>query len=164
MLFGYTRGLQPAFIIASLPLMARALPQLPSGNRQLTDSQYGRFGSGKPVRRIEDQSLLLGQGAFADDVNWPGQAHLLFLRSPYPHARIRSIDTAAAAAMPGILRVITGQDLVDDNVQPMPGPTPFPRPDGKPGVSPPRRGLAHEVVRFVGEAVVAVVADSPDRP
>ncbi len=129
----------------------------------MTESQYGRFGSGKPVRRIEDQSLLLGQGAFADDVNWPAQAHLLFLRSPYPHARIRSIDSGAAAAMPGVVRVITGQDLVDDDVQPMPGPAPFQRPGGKPGVSPPRRGLAHEIVRFVGEAVVAVVAETREQ-
>ena len=73
-----------------------------------TDSQFGRFGSGKPVRRVEDADLLMGKGRFADDVSLPDQVFACFLRSPHPHARIVSIDTTAAAAVPGIVRIVTG--------------------------------------------------------
>ncbi|UUZ76522.1 xanthine dehydrogenase family protein molybdopterin-binding subunit [Polaromonas sp. P1(28)-13] len=80
------------------------------------------------------------------------------MRSPYPHARIVSVDTATALAMPGVLQVVTGADLVAAGVKPIPGSSGFARADGSPGATPPRRALAHERVRFVGEAVAAVVA------
>ena len=64
-------------------------------------SQNARFGTGKAVRRVEDEALLKGAGFFADDAKLPGQATVCFLRSPHPHARITSIDTTAAALMPG---------------------------------------------------------------
>ncbi|HET6305673.1 MAG TPA: xanthine dehydrogenase family protein molybdopterin-binding subunit, partial [Rhodopila sp.] len=86
--------------------------------------------------------------------------YLAFLRSPHAHARIVSIDVAAAAAMPGVLAVLTGADLVAAGVKPLPLAPIFKRPDGSPGASPLRPALAHEVVRFVGEAVVAVIAES----
>jgi CO/xanthine dehydrogenase Mo-binding subunit len=76
-----------------------------------TELNPTRFGSGQAVRRLEDESLLAGAGRYTDDVTLPDQAHLVFLRSPYPHARIVSIDTSTAAAMPGVLRVITGAEL-----------------------------------------------------
>ena len=123
-------------------------------------NEYGRFGSGKPVRRIEDASLVSGRGAFVDDFDLDGQAVLCFLRSPHAHARIVSIDASAALALPGVVAVITGQDLVDAGIGTFPGPSNFKRPDGSPGISPPRRALAHERVRFVGEAVAAIVAES----
>lgn len=69
-----------------------------------TELNPTRFGSGQAVRRLEDESLLAGAGRYTDDVTLPDQAHLVFLRSPYPHARIVSIDTSTAAAMPGVLR------------------------------------------------------------
>ncbi|NVP72784.1 hypothetical protein, partial [Vibrio cholerae] len=81
------------------------------------DSGFGRFGSGQKVRRIEDAALLAGAGHFTDDVSLPGQAHLVFLRSPHAHARLRGIDTAAAAAMPGVLAVLTGADLAAAGVK-----------------------------------------------
>ncbi|HYR00385.1 MAG TPA: hypothetical protein VET86_10100, partial [Casimicrobiaceae bacterium] len=68
--------------------------------------RHARFGSGQAVRRVEDEALLKGEGRFADDVNAPGQLHAAFLRSPHPHARIVSIDTTAAAAMPGVAMVV----------------------------------------------------------
>ena len=120
----------------------------------------GRFGSGKTVRRIEDPALVAGKGQFTDDLNRPGQTHLVFIRSPYAHARIKSVDAAAAHGMPGVLAVYSGADLVAAGVQAMPSPIPFPRPDGKPGVSAPRHALGVERVRYVGEAVAAVVAES----
>ncbi len=123
----------------------------------------GRFGSGRDVRRIEDAGLLSGSGSFTDDVSLPSQTHLVFLRSPVAHARIVSIDTAPALALPGVVAVLTGADLAAAGVKPLPVAPMFQRPDGSPGAMPLRPALAHEVVRFVGEAVVAVVAESAEQ-
>jgi len=123
-------------------------------------TSIGRFGSGREVKRIEDAGLLAGHGRYADDASLPGQLHLSFLRSPHAHARIVSIDTAAAFAMPGVVAVLTGADLVADGVKPLPVAPIFQRPDGTPGATPLRPALAHEIVRFVGEAVVALFADT----
>jgi len=120
----------------------------------------GRYGSGQSVRRIEDPALVAGRGQFTDDMTLPGQTHMILLRSPYAHARILSIDTSAALAIPGVVAVFTGADLVQAGVKSMSQPLPFPRPDGKPGATAQRYVLAHEVVRYVGEAVAAVVAES----
>jgi CO/xanthine dehydrogenase Mo-binding subunit len=65
-----------------------------------------RFGSGRAVRRVEDEALLTGRGQFADDFDEPGQLRLAILRSPMPHARIRAIDTAGAGVMPGVVAVL----------------------------------------------------------
>ena len=116
-----------------------------------------RFGSGQSVLRLEDDKLLVGTGQFTADVSPEDQLHLFFLRSPYPHARIVSIDSAAALAMPGVLKIVTGAELVAAGVKPIPG-SAFKRMDPLPCAAPERRALAHERVRFVGEAVVAVVA------
>ena len=119
-----------------------------------------RFGSGRPVRRVEDDDLLAGKGRFADDVSAPGQVFAYFLRSPHPHARIVAIDASTAAAMPGVIGVVTGDELVRVGVRPLPSPGEFKRPDGKPLASPPRHALAVGSVRFVGEAVAVVIAES----
>jgi aerobic carbon-monoxide dehydrogenase large subunit len=119
-----------------------------------------RFGSGQSVRRIEDDGLLRGEGRYTDDVVPEGQLSIVFLRSPYPHGRIVSMDVQAARAMPGVHLVLTGAQLLRDGVRPMTGTTGFKRPDGKPGATPARHVLAHEFVRHVGEAVAAVVADT----
>ncbi len=116
-----------------------------------------RFGSGQSVKRLEDDKLLVGTGQFTADVNPDDQVHIYFLRSPYPHARIVSLDSTAASAMPGVLKIVTGADLVAAGVKPIPG-SAFKRIDPLPCAAPDRRALAHERVRFVGEAVVAVVA------
>jgi aerobic carbon-monoxide dehydrogenase large subunit len=126
-------------------------------------SAIGRFGSGREVRRIEDAGLLSGAGHFTDDFTLPGQTFLAFLRSPYAHARIISIDTETARGMPGVLAVLTGADLVAAGVKPMPIAPIFQRPDGSPGATPLRHALAHETVRFVGEEVVALVAETPEQ-
>ncbi|PLC04298.1 carbon monoxide dehydrogenase [Variovorax sp. RO1] len=125
-----------------------------------TEPNPTRFGSGQAVRRLEDESLLAGAGRYTDDVTLSEQAHLVFLRSPYPHARIVSIDTSAAVGMPGVLRVITGADLAEAGVKPMPGAAGFKRADGSDSASPPRRAMAHERARFVGEPVACVIADT----
>lgn len=119
-----------------------------------------RFGAGKPIKRLEDQRLLTGKGAFIDDKPEDGALWLHVLRSPHAHAKILSIDTADAAKIPGVAAIYTGADLVKDNIGTLPTLDIFKRPDGSPMTVPPRRLLAHEVVRFVGEAVAAVVAKS----
>src|SRR5215469_15075927 len=119
-----------------------------------------RFGAGQPVKRLEDQRLLTGKGHFIDDKPEDGALWLHVLRSPHAHAKIVSIDTTAAAEMAGITAVYTGRDLVADNIGTIPTLAIFKRPDGSPMTVPPRRLLAHEVVRFAGEAIAAVVADS----
>ncbi|HZV91680.1 MAG TPA: xanthine dehydrogenase family protein molybdopterin-binding subunit, partial [Caldimonas sp.] len=117
-----------------------------------------RFGSGRAVARVEDDALLRGAGRFTDNVADAGDAVIAFLRSPYPHARIVSVDADEARKLPGVLAVYTGADLAAAGVAPLPGSAGFARADGSPEVSPPRRALAHEVARYVGEPVAAVVA------
>ncbi|MGJ4993942.1 xanthine dehydrogenase family protein molybdopterin-binding subunit [Bradyrhizobium sp. HKCCYLS3077] len=119
-----------------------------------------RFGAGQPVKRLEDQRLLTGKGQFIDDKPEDGALWLYVLRSPHAHARILSIDTAAAREIAGVEAIYTGTDLVADDIGSIPTLAIFKRPDGKPMTVPPRRLLAHEVVRYTGEAVAAVVATS----
>src|SRR5579863_3241836 len=119
-----------------------------------------RFGSGREVKRIEDDGLLKGVGRFADDFAPAGGLSLQFLRSPHAHARILAIDASAALAAPGVRAVHTGAALAAAGVKPLPLAPMFQRPDGSPGASPLRPALAVEFVRFVGEAVAAVVADT----
>jgi carbon-monoxide dehydrogenase large subunit len=121
-------------------------------------SAHARFGSGKAVRRVEDEALLKGRGRFADDVTLPGQVHICFVRSPHPHARIAGVDASAARTVPGVLAVVTGSDLRRAGVRPLPNSADFRRADGSPTASPPHHALAVDAVRFVGEAVAAVVA------
>ncbi len=119
-----------------------------------------RFGAGKSVKRLEDQRLLTGKGQFIDDKPEEGALWLHVLRSPHAHARIKSIDTKAAAAMADVQAIYTGADLVTGDIGTLPTLLVFPRPDGSPMTVPPRRLLAHEIVRFAGEPVAAVVAKS----
>lgn len=128
-----------------------------------TDSIATRFGSGQAVKRLEDDLLLSGRGKFADDVQPQGQLVIQFLRSPYAHARIVSMDTSAALEMPGVAAVYSGADLVKAGVQPLPGVAGFVRPDGSPAVTPLRHPLAPDVARFVGDPIAAVVAQTREQ-
>src|ERR1700726_304917 len=119
-----------------------------------------RFGAGQPVKRLEDQRLLTGKGQFIDDRPEEGALWLHVLPSPHAHAKIVSLDTKPAAEMPGVEAVYTGADLIADDIGTIPTLLVFMRPDGSPMTVPPRRLLAHEIVRFAGEPVAAVVATS----
>jgi carbon-monoxide dehydrogenase large subunit len=119
-----------------------------------------RFGSGRAINRIEDPALVAGRGRYTDDIDHAGQLHLVFVRSTYAHAELKSVDVDAARGMPGVVAVYTGADLATAGVKPMPGPAGFKRADGAAGASAPRRALALGRVRYVGEAVAAVVATS----
>ena len=79
-----------------------------------------RFGAGQPVKRLEDQRLLTGKGQFIDDKPEEGALWLYVLRSPHAHAKIVSIDSAAATAMPGVQAVYTGADLIKDDIGTIP--------------------------------------------
>jgi carbon-monoxide dehydrogenase large subunit len=122
-----------------------------------------RFGSGQAVQRIEDPALVVGAGRFTADLTLPGQLHLVFLRSPHAHARIVSIDTEAGRALPGVVAVVTGADLQRAGCKPLGSQPIFPAPGGKPAPKTPRHALASERVRFVGEPVAAVVAETLDQ-
>src|SRR5215468_490279 len=119
-----------------------------------------RFGAGQSVKRLEDQRLLTGKGQFIDDKPEDGALWLHVLRSPHAHAKITAIDAKTASGMPGVEAVFTGADLIKDDIGTLPTLAIFKRPDGKPMTVPPRRLLAHEIVRFAGEPVAAVVATS----
>src|SRR5436853_7107190 len=77
-------------------------------------------GIGQPVRRREDRRLLTGKGRYSDDVNLPGQAYAAMVRSPHAHALIRRIETEAARAMPGVLAVLTSEEVRQDGLKPLP--------------------------------------------
>lgn len=124
----------------------------------MTASPSNRFGSGKSVKRVEDDALLRGEGRFSDNMPVAGQLYACFVRSPHPHASITGIDTKAAAAMPGVAKILTGRDLVRAGVKPIPNSADFRRADGKPTAAPLHHALAVDTVRFTGEAVAAVIA------
>ena len=127
----------------------------------MTASSTSRFGSGRSVKRVEDDALLRGHGRFADNVRVAGELYACFVRSPHPHARVRAIDIADASAMPGVATILTGRDLERAGVRPIPCSADFKRAGGAPTATPPRHALAVDTVRFVGEAVAAVVAATP---
>ena len=128
---------------------------------------------GQPMPRVEDERLLTGRGRFVDDLNRPGQAHAVFVRSPHAHARLVAVDVARAKAAPGVLAVLTGRDYAADGLgglnhmpnnadhldptKPAFGPGTLPREP-----LPLQLPLALDRVRHVGEAVAMVVADSAE--
>ena len=120
----------------------------------------GEFGIGQPVRRFEDKRLLSGNGRFQSDNNLHGQAYAYLLRSPHAHARIRKLDLAAAQAAPGITLIMTGDDLVEANLGVMGVPFQRKRPNGSPMFARAFLGLAQGTVRYVGEPVAFVVAET----
>ena len=119
------------------------------------------FGIGQPVRRREDKRFVTGAGCFTDDINLPGQAYGHILRSPHAHARIRAIDVRAAKAAAGVLGVYTIEDLDADGYGEIPTQAKVPGRAGSEMFAPTRPILARGVVRYVGNPVAYVVADSP---
>ncbi|MGX9393886.1 xanthine dehydrogenase family protein molybdopterin-binding subunit (plasmid) [Nitrobacteraceae bacterium UC4446_H13] len=125
-------------------------------------------GLGASLRRYEDDRLIIGAGSFGDDLNLPGQAYAVMVRSPYAHARIKSIKIEAALAQSGILAVLTAADYVADGLKPVPlrpitvSPPDIPaiNADGTPIFIPPCYPLALDRARFVGEGVAWVVGES----
>jgi carbon-monoxide dehydrogenase large subunit len=108
---------------------------------------------GTSIQRVEDNRVLTGRGRYVDDVSLPGMLHAAFLRSPHPHARITNVDASAARAMPGVVAVLTGADMQrlsnPASIQMLPGYR-----------SPHFLSLATDTVRFVGDPVALIVAES----
>jgi carbon-monoxide dehydrogenase large subunit len=117
-----------------------------------------RYGVGQPVRRTEDPVLLRGEGRYTDDVNEPGQAYAWMVRSAHAHGLLRKIDAKAALAMPGVLAVYTAEDLkAYGGHKCIP---PLVNRDGTPMKKPERKSLASGKVRYVGDPVACVVAET----
>ena len=118
-------------------------------------------GIGAPNKRREDVRFLTGKGRYTDDINLRGQAYARFLRSNMAHGRIVSIDTSAAAAMPGVLRIFTGADF--EGVGSIPCGWQVTDKHGQVMQEPPHPVLAQGKVRYVGDAIAAVVAETPEQ-
>jgi carbon-monoxide dehydrogenase large subunit len=115
---------------------------------------------GTPVRRREDYRFLTGGGTYTDDIDRPGQLYAYILRSPHAHAQITAIDTAAAQRAPGVVAVYTGKDMVADGVGGLPCGWQVHSKDGSPMAEPPHPVLAIDRVRYVGDQVAVVIAES----
>jgi carbon-monoxide dehydrogenase large subunit len=115
---------------------------------------------GKPVRRVEDERLLRGNGRYVDDLHREGMVHAAFVRSSFAHGVIKAIDTAEARAMPGVRAIYTGEDIAADSngkvpaiplrLAPLPELVPFEQ-----------LVIAHRKIRYVGEPIAIVLADTP---
>src|SRR6476646_10187868 len=125
---------------------------------------------GRPMPRFEDLRLVRGAGKYSDDISMPGQAIAAFVRSPHAHALIKRIDTSAARKMPGVIAVLTGADYMADGLK---GALQRANPAGaidikvrafapekRPVLEEPQFPLAPERVRYPGEAVAVVVAET----
>src|SRR5271170_1578015 len=129
------------------------------------DGKPNGTGIGQPVRRREDLRLVTGRGRYSDDLNLPGQAYAVMVRSPHAHALIRRIDTAAARAAAGVLAVLTAEDVRADGLKPLPNianshpaDISIQNKDGSPVVRPQQAAIIGPEVCHVGEIVAAVIA------
>src|SRR5947209_16154806 len=117
-------------------------------------------GIGAAVRRKEDQRFITGKGHYTDDISRPGQAHAYFVRSPHAHAQFKRIDTAEAAATPGVLAVLTGAELAADKIGNLICGWMIHSKDGSPMKMAPHPALARDKACYVGEPVAVVVAET----
>jgi aerobic carbon-monoxide dehydrogenase large subunit len=131
-----------------------------NGQVDLTQFAQEKYAVGQPVPRKEDPTLLRGQGRYTDDLNLPGQAYAVMVRSNIAHGIIRAIDTEAAKALPGVLAVLTGQDLTEGGLGAMPAGMSFRNRDGSEMPKPVQPVLTTDKVRFVGDPIAVVVAET----
>src|ERR1700733_2538359 len=120
----------------------------------------GFEGIGASVRRKEDARFLNGRGNYTDDINRPGQLHAYVKRSDRPHAKINSIDSAAASKAPGVVAVFTGADMAAENIGGLPCGWQIHSKDGSPMAEPPHPVIAVGKVRHVGDPVAVVIAET----
>jgi aerobic carbon-monoxide dehydrogenase large subunit len=131
-----------------------------SSNAQDNAIALQKFGVGQPVRRKEDDTLVRGKGKYTDDFSLPGQVYAWIVRSSHAHGIIRGIDAEAAKAMPGVLGVWTGADLASADYGPYTCGLPLKSRDGSPLLQTNRPALVSDKVRFVGDPVAFVVAET----
>ena len=120
-------------------------------------------GIGASVKRVEDFRFLTGRGRYTDDFNEINQTYAWILRSPHAHARIKDIDTKAAAAASGVVAVYTGADMQAAGVGGLPCGWQIHNKDGSPMAEPPHPPLAQGKVRYVGDQVAVVIAETQDQ-
>ena len=117
-------------------------------------------GIGAAVRRKEDHRFITGKGHYTDDINRPGQTYAFFVRSPHAHATIKSIDSKAAAALPGVVAVLTGAELAADKIGNLICGWMIHSKDGSPMKMTPHPALAHGKACHVGDPVAVVIAET----
>ncbi|HXJ51595.1 MAG TPA: xanthine dehydrogenase family protein molybdopterin-binding subunit [Burkholderiales bacterium] len=127
------------------------------------DPASARFGAARSQKRLEDDRLLAGKGLFSDDREFPNQAWLVVVRSPHAHAKILKVDLADARKAKGVIAAWSMADLRVDGVGHIPFPPAFKRADGSPMAAPARTPLAEDKVYYVGQPVIAVVAEGRDQ-
>ena len=120
----------------------------------------GDMGIGVSAPRTEDRRFLTGRGRYVDDINLQSQQYAWFVRSPYPHAEVRGVDAADAMKMPGVTAVLTGADMQADDIGPLPVAWGITSRDGSPAHEPVFPALATDRVRYVGNPVAVVVAET----
>lgn len=126
----------------------------------LNDFPIEKYGIGQPVARTEDPKLLRGEGTYTDDINLAGQVYGVMVRSRHAHGTLLGIDAAEARSMPGVLAVYTSPDLIAAGLGEMPAGGGAVNRDGSPMVKPAQTVLASDRVRYVGEPIAFVVAES----
>jgi aerobic carbon-monoxide dehydrogenase large subunit len=119
-----------------------------------------KFGIGQSVRRTEDIRFVTGHGEYTDDMRFDNEAHVAFHRTPQAHAKIKSIDVSAARKAPGVVAVLTWEDVEAAGAGPMPCLAPLHNRDGSPVRQSPKPLLAKDRVTFTGEAVAMIVAQT----
>lgn len=117
-------------------------------------------GIGAAVRRKEDQRFITGKGQYVDDINRPNQLHAVMVRSPVAHGQINKVSTDAALELPGVVAVLTGADMAADGIGGLPCGWGVKNKDGSPMAEPGHPPLAFERVRYVGDQVAVVLAES----
>ena len=121
------------------------------------------IGVGASPKRKEDLRFVTGRGNYVADIKRPHMKFGIFVRSPHAHALIKSVDVSAALELPGVVAVYTGADMKADNVGGLPVGWGISGKDGNPMKEPPHPPIAHDKVRYVGDAVAFVVAESVEQ-
>ncbi|MGE5638592.1 MAG: xanthine dehydrogenase family protein molybdopterin-binding subunit [Clostridia bacterium] len=127
------------------------------------DPAAARFGASRSQKRLEDDRLLVGRGLYSDDRSFAGQAWLVVVRSPHAHADVRSIDLSACRSAPGVIAAWAMNDLTGKGVKHVPFPALFKQGNGQPMAAPLRTPLAQDKVFYVGQPVVAVIAETREQ-
>ncbi|HEU0150927.1 MAG TPA: xanthine dehydrogenase family protein molybdopterin-binding subunit, partial [Bradyrhizobium sp.] len=120
----------------------------------------GNFGIGQPVRRAEDPTLVRGEGQYTDDLQLEGQVYAVIVRSPVAHGILRGVDLDAARELPGVLMAFDGGELAAAGYGSLKCRLPYHNRDGTPMQPPERIALARGKVRYVGEPVACVIAET----
>ena len=120
-------------------------------------------GIGARVKRKEDQRFITGKGRYTDDINLKGQTYAYFVRSPHAHAAIKSINTAKAKKMPGVVGVLTGAEVAEDKIGGLICGWMIHSKDGSPMKAGPHPILAQGKVRYVGDHVAVVIAETKEQ-